>query len=78
MFESSRGYRAGPRDGRGHHDRITRRPPASPGRLSRPHSWPAPIPVKVEPMAGLEFTLLILLALGAFLLNATGEAPTEP
>jgi hypothetical protein len=29
-------------------------------------------------MAGTEFTLLILLALGAFLLNATGEAPTEP
>ncbi len=29
-------------------------------------------------MAGPEFTLLIVLALGAFLLNATGEAPTEP
>jgi hypothetical protein len=29
-------------------------------------------------MAGLKFTLLIVLALGAFLLNATGEASTEP
>jgi hypothetical protein len=29
-------------------------------------------------MAGLEFTLLIVLALGVFLLQATGEAPAEP